>query len=511
MIASMDPAEEKLLIEKLLLLAVSVPVIFWLIVAFGRFLKKGTGVQLGAMYRLFCIAISVYLPLKMLRLDYSFESFDLRRELRALTILLSAFFVIALVQRYVWDGYFRRKRGTEIPKFLHELVALVIFVVSVTIVLSGIYKEGQALAGLVAGSGVVAIILGFAMQDLLGNIISGIALEIGKPFKRGDWVVYENQRAEVIEVNWRATRLRNNDDVYLDVPNNQIVKHAILNLSYPSKVHAERIQVGIDYNTAPNTVREVLKRAASNGFLVLQTPAPKVFLKNFGDSAITYEIKFWFERDDLYNDIMDSVHTNIWYELNRHNIKIPFPIRTLQIERRQAPPHSITPLVMDTLRKQKFFLCLDDAQTERLLTSAKLLRYGRGEKLIKQGDEGNSMFVLVNGAVDVHVGHDGEQTYVTTLRPGDYFGEMSLLTGEKRSATVVANSDCESLRIDKTSFAEVLLSNPGLLQKLSEMLASRRLETEGILHSTAEKKTIDTKQKEYTANFLVRLSSFFKL
>lgn len=497
--------------EKLLVLAIAIPVIFSLGVAIGRFLKKDTGVRLGAMYLLFCIAISIYLPLKILELDYNFDSFDLRRELRALSILLSAFFVIALVQRYVWDGYFRKKRSTEIPKFLHELVALVIFLMSLMIVLSGIYREGQALAGLVAGSGVVAIILGFAMQDLLGNIISGIALEVGKPFKRGDWVVYENQRAEVIEVNWRATRLRNNDDVYLDVPNNLIVKHALLNLSYPSKVHAERVTVGIDYNAAPNHVREILKRAASNGFSVLPTPAPKVYLKEFADSAVVYEIKFWVDRDDLYNDILDSVRTNIWYELNRHNIKIPYPVRTLQIERRPGTSHTITPIVLDTLRKQKFFLCLDDAQIDRMLASARLLRYGRGEKLIVQGDEGDSMFVLVSGTVDVHVGHDGTMTYVTTLKPGDYFGEMSLLTGEKRSATVVANGDCESLQIDKNSFAEVLLSNPELLQKLSEMLARRRLETEGILHSTAGKKTIETKQEEYTANFLARLSSFFKL
>jgi CRP-like cAMP-binding protein len=208
---------------------------------------------------------------------------------------------------------------------------------------------------------------------------------------------------------------------------------------------------------------------------------------------------------------MDSVHTNIWYELSRNNIKIPFPIRTLQVERRQPALHSVTPLVMDTLRKQKFFQCMDDAQIDRLLASAKLLRYGRGEHLITQGSEGNSMFVLVSGAVDVHVGHNGQLTYVTTLKPGDYFGEMSLLTGEKRSATVIANRDCESLRIDKESFAEVLLSNPELLQKLSGMLARRRLETEGILHSTTEKKTIETKQEEYTANFLSRLSSFFEL
>ncbi|HWB60230.1 MAG TPA: mechanosensitive ion channel family protein [Chthoniobacteraceae bacterium] len=499
------------LTEKLLIFAIVMPVIFWLTIALGRFLKRGTGVKLGAMYSLFSVAISIYLPLKILGLDTHFESFDLRRELRAATIVLSAFFITALIQRYIWEGYFHKKRGTDIPKFIHELVALVIIALALTIVLGGIYKEGQALAGLLAGSGLVAIILGFAMQDLLGNIISGIALEVGKPFKRGDWLVYENQRAEVIEVNWRSTRLRNNDDVYLDIPNNLIVKHALLNLSYPNKVHAERIQVGIDYNIPPNVVREVLRRAAINGYCVLPNPVPKVFLKDYADSAVIYELKFWFDRDDQYNDIMDSVRTNIWYELNRSGIGIPFPIRTVKIERRPPAPHSLAPLVLGTLRKQKFFQCMDDAQIDRMLASAKLLRYGRGEKLINQGDEGDSMFVLVNGTVDVHVNHEGMLTYVTTLKTGDYFGEMSLLTGEKRSATVIANNDCEALKVDKTSFAEVLLSNPDLLQKLSEMLARRRLETEGVLASTSEKKTIETKEQEYTANFLEKLSSFFKL
>ena len=501
--------------EKILILAVSMPVIYWLTVAFGRFLKRGTGVKLGAMYRLFCVALSIYLPLKILGLDYPLvydpNSFDLRRELRALTILFSAFFATALIQRYIWEGYFHKKRGTEIPKFVHELVALVTIAIALTIVLSGIYKEGRALAGLVAGSGVVAIILGFAMQDLLGNIISGIALEIGKPFRRGDWVIYEKERAEVVEVNWRSTRLRKDDDVYLDIPNNLIVKNALQNLSYPNKTHAERIQVGIDYGAAPNTVREVLKRAAMNGLCVLPHPAPKVFLKSFGDSAIVYEIKFWIERDDLYNDVIDSVNTNVWYELNRHNIKIPYPVRTLQLERRPSAARTVTQLVLDTLRKQKFFQCMNDAQIDRLLASAKLLRYGRGEQLITQGDEGDSMFVLISGTVDVHVLHDGTMTYVTTLKAGDYFGEMSLLTGEKRSATVIANNDCESLKIDKDTFAEALLANPELLQRLSEMLAQRRLETEGVLASTSENKTIETKQEEYTASFIRKLSSFFKL
>jgi len=506
--------------EKILELAVCVVGVYWLTVALGRFLKRKVGVKLGTMYRLFCITISLWLPLKILNLDYPLPDsigsgtsggFDLQRELLALSVLLGAIFAIALIRRYVWEGHFHEKRKTEIPKFLQQLAALIVFLVAVMIVLNGIYGEGRALAGLVAGSGIIAIILGFAMQDLLGNIISGIALEIGKPFKRGDWLIYETHRAEVIEVNWRSTKLCTNDHTYLDVPNSQIVRHTVVNLSYPTKRHAERITVGVDYDVPPNHVKEILKRAAIEGYHVLEHPAPKVFLKNFGDSAVNYELKFWMERDDLYNDVMDSVHTNIWYELNRNNIKIPFPIRTIQIERPRAVSKNIPSTLLPALRKHQFFQCLDDAGSERLLSTAKMFRYGKGEKIIMQGAEGHSMFVLVNGEAEVHVGSHAESTYVATLKTGDFFGEMSLLTGEKRSATVIAKSDCELLEIDKTDFAEVLQSNKELFQKLSEMLAKRRLETEGVLASAAGSQNIEAKQEEYAANFLERLSSFFQL
>lgn len=497
--------------EKIVVLAVAVPVVYWITVAAGRLLKRRAGVNLGMMYRLFCLAVSLYLPMKVLDLDWGTYPFELRRGLRAACILLATFFVTALVQRYVWKGYFFEKRKTEIPKFLRELAALVVFALAAVFVLDIVYGEGKALAGLLAGSGVAAIILGFAMQDLLGNIISGIALEIGKPFKPGDWLLFDNNHAEVIEVNWRSTRLLTNDHVTLDIPNNQIVRHSIVNLSYPTKTHAMRLTVGVDYNVPPNTVKEVIVHAARESMGVLSNPAPKCFLKEFADSAVQYELKFWMENDALYNDIFDSIRTNIWYALDRHKIKIPFPVRTLQVERKSPPSAAISPAMRAALRRQKFFQCLDETETDRLLASAKLLRFGRGEKLIQQGAEGRSMYVLVSGAAGVQVDHGGGASHVATLKAGDYFGEMSLLTGEKRNATVIAKEDSEVLEIDKPLFAEVLQSNETLLRKLSEMLAQRRLETEGILASTAEEKTILTKQEEYAANFLARLYSFFEL
>src|SRR5581483_6816672 len=145
------------------------------------------------------------------------------------------------------------------------------------------------------------------------------------------------------------------------------------------------------------------------------------------------------------------------------------------------------------------------------LESANLCRFGRNEKIIEQEAEGNSMFILAQGAAAVYVQRNGEAAQVATLRDGDYFGEMSLLTGEKRSATIVATTDCDVLEIEKPVFAELLQKNPALLQSLSEMLAQRRLENESVLASTAEQRTLMSRKAEYTASFLAKLGSFFEL
>src|SRR5213075_3514979 len=139
--------------------------------------------------------------------------------------------------------------------------------------------------GLVFGSSVIAIILGIAGQNLLGAIIAGIQLQISRPYKVGDWLQVNERFAEVMEINWRSTRLRTNDSIYLDIPNNEMVSHAIVNLHYPTEVHAMRIRVGVEYKNPPNRVKDALVRAASTAEGVLAEPKVRVFLVDFADSA----------------------------------------------------------------------------------------------------------------------------------------------------------------------------------------------------------------------------------
>src|SRR5213075_315255 len=287
----------------------------------GRFLKRRAGVGLGLLFRLFCLTLAFYTAIAV----YGIHA-DWRNHVGAAAILLSTALIVALVDRYVWDLYFEKRRRTTIPHFLREVVAGLIFLVVLLIVLSAGYHAERELKGLLAGSGVIAIILGFAGQNLFAGIIGGISIQINRPYKVGDWLQVGERFAEVMEINWRSTRLRTNDAIYLDIPNNEMVSHTIVNLHYPTEVHAMRIRVGVEYKNPPNRVKDALRRAAQSAKNVLADPPVKVFLVDFADFAVIYEIKFYMGNHARINETNDSVRTNVWYELKRQGVTIPFPI-----------------------------------------------------------------------------------------------------------------------------------------------------------------------------------------
>ena len=200
-----------------------------------------------------------------------------RYHVGAAAILLIAALIVALVNRYVWDLYFEKKRQTPIPHFLREVVGGIIFLIVLLLVLSYGYHAEARLKGLLAGSGVVAIIIGFAGQNLFAGIIGGISIQINRPYKLGDWLKVGDTYGEVREINWRSTRLCTNDYIYLDIPNNEMVSHQIVNLHYPTEVHAMRIRVGMEYKVPPNRVKDTLCRAAYRAKDVLPDPPRKSF------------------------------------------------------------------------------------------------------------------------------------------------------------------------------------------------------------------------------------------
>ena len=498
---------------------IAAPFIYLAALAAGRRLKRKYGVPLGLMFQLLSVSFAAYVPLRVLHYiqhgeghaDDSTKGWHDEgiRNFQAALIILGVVFALQLLRSFYWQRWFTRKHGAEAPKLLQQVFGFAVFCVSFALVLKIGY--GFQVDTFIAGSGIIAIVIGLAMQETLANIVSGIALHLSKPFRVGDWLIVDSQRAEVTEMNWRSTKLRTNDDYYLDIPNKAIVSHTIINLSYPTKVHSNRIRIGFEYSVPPNLVRDILRRATLNSSGVLDEPPTKVFLKDFGESAVIYEIKYSLDDERRFNDIEDSIRTNIWYEARRAGLAIPFPMRTIEIRRAGADSPKATADLRERLSRQELLAPLDEQQRTWVLDRAKIVRFGRGEKVIRQNSEGSSMFVIIHGDVDVLVHSNGNDTKVAELHPGQAFGEMCLLTGETRSATIVANTDCELWEIERAVLQPLIQENKALAERLSELLARRRMQTEGILAAHTPAQVVEQKRREYTVGFRRKLGSLFEI
>src|SRR5439155_2070461 len=158
----------------------------------------------------------------------------------------------------------------------------------------------------------------------------------------------------------------------------------------------------------PNRVKDALARAAQSAKNVLPSPPVKVFLVEFGDHAVTYEIKYYMGNHARFNETNDAVRTNVWYELKRQRINIPFPIRTLQLQRRgPGAPREDHEEARSILRREPLSQCLSDTQVESLVKLSALNPFGRGERVIEEGAEGDSMFVLLRGSAQVSISKNG--------------------------------------------------------------------------------------------------------
>lgn len=477
-------------------------VVYFLMILGGRTLKRRFLLPLGWVFNLFCVAGALYLPTLLPYVPVPGE-----RHMGAALIITGAFVLVGLVRHYFFDLLLRRRDGVQVPKFLGEFVSIAIIVGAVLGVLQFIY--GQKVPGLLAGAGIIGIVLGLALQDTLGNIFSGFAIYFGGQFKAGDWLLVEGHHAKIVEINWRSTRLRTTDDVCLDIPNSSITKQTVINYNFPTCVHAVRFQIGLEYGAPPTLVKAVLVEAALDCPHVLRTPAPDVFLKSFADWSISYELRYWLDDHAHMNPANSHIHTTLWYSLRRHNISIPFPIQHhLHIE--ALPRHAEDRAhIRESLQKAVFASVLSAAQLAEIVEGSRIVRFGQDESIIRQGADAGPMYVMVSGRAEVWIESGGVRTPVAVLGPDACIGESSVLTGESRSATVLALEDCLAVEVEKAALARIISASPELLDALSELLAQRRMKNEGLVAEAAG--SGQSTRSSYKAGFLGKLRTFFQV
>jgi mechanosensitive ion channel-like protein/cyclic nucleotide-binding protein len=358
---------------------------------------------------------------------------------------------------------------------------------------------------LLTTSAVGAVVVGFALQDTLGNLFAGLAIQIEKPFRVGQWIQIGDREGQVSEITWRATKLRTKAGQFLIVPNSVISKEPVLNYSEPIVPTRIEVEVGASYGVPPNEVKRAMQEAMANSPLVMRAPEPQVTIKAFGASSIDYLAQFWVEDYATDRTARDQVRTNIWYTFRRCNIEIPYPIQ-VQYERDEEPVTTERHIAAaaDHLGSINLFKTLGPEARQKLAHSADHRLFASGESIVRQDAEGDSMFVLMKGQARVVLEPSGQD--VAVIPEGGFFGEMSMLTGDRRTATVKAVDDVMVLEIAAKDFRELALAHPGLLDHVSTIVSTRRAGLEDAKAHAAVVVAPEAKD-----NFLARMRRFLNI
>lgn len=363
-------------------------------------------------------------------------------------------------------------RGREhFSTIFRDLLTLALWTFVVMVVLREFFQID--VTALLAIPAVITVVIGLALQETLGNIFSGLALQLSQPFQPGDWVRSADKIGRVQGVGWRATRILTRNNERVEIPNAQLAKEVLFN--YASHVVADEIVVGISYSQPPNRVREVMLSVLRDIPDVLRHPGPEVFAWQYGDSAIQYRVKYWLADYGVAEHVRDRAISSLWYALRRHGIEIPFPIRTLKLSREpRVPEAEQRRQLIAELRGVDFLRELNDDEMSILADAASVRQFGAGELLVHQGDLGDSLYIIRRGVVEVSAaGADGHAVHLTELTRPAFFGEMGLMTGEPRNATIRARGDVEVIEMAREGFIELFKSHPEAAAQMSDVIAAR--------------------------------------
>jgi small-conductance mechanosensitive channel/CRP-like cAMP-binding protein len=436
----------------------------------------------------------------------------------AIVAFAGAILVVDLLYRLVDRFVLARQRDDRgrqaIPQLVRDLGLWIL--VALTVVLAGREFLGWDISKLTIQSAVLSAVLGFALQDVLKNVFAGMALQMEQPFDTGDWLEVDAEPRQVMGMTWRSTHLRNSLGIDFREPNANLVASRIKNLGSGIEPSGFAVFVTVERSAPPRRVKETIESGVRTCAGVVAQPPPQALASSFSENGVVYEVRYWTRDVHALTRLRDEVVSRIWYHLQREGFRIPFPVRRVELE----PTSKIaadraswrTRRAAELLARIDLFAPLPAEVRQRLAEGAKLRYYDNGERLVAEGETGDSLFVLARGRVMVTksgTAIGATSVSLALLREGQCFGEMSLLTGEPRSATITAEGAVEVFVLDRSALAPILEQDPGLAETLSKLLAERVAATAARFEDREEELRRTREHSQDT--ILQRIRSFFKL
>lgn len=400
-------------------------------------------------------------------------------------------FGVALMDTLAGQAYALRGKAFPVPGLIRNLLrALVLLAALLVILRTGL---GINIAPLLASTALITAVVGFALQGVLGNLLAGMSLHITRSILPGDWLAMDGMEGRVLDTNWRETLLENTHGHRLVVPNSMVAGAVVHNMSRPTPLRRHTLAVGASYADAPAAVIEALVQSAAAVPAVAREPAPAAYITEFKDFGINYELRFWTRDYPNRTPINGDVARMIWYRFKRRGIEIPFPMsdkllndfmEVVYTQRRLAADDQELERRADELQAGELGQqLLADADGASLLQPAewrtlagvvRRILFTRGEMLFRQGEPGDTCYVLVRGRLAGTLVFDGGAApHTFEIAPGALVGEMSLLTGLPRTATVQAVEEAELLELAPAAFTRLLGLRPEIPERLAGLVAER--------------------------------------
>jgi small-conductance mechanosensitive channel len=399
---------------------------------------------------------------------------------------------------------FRKRKGYEAPSLMRDIFSLVLYITAFAVILK-YHFETLSFGALLSGSALLGVILGLALQDTLGNLFSGISLHADKPFQVGDVITVGKNTGVLMASTWRAVKIKTFSNHIVLVSNSVIAKEAI-EVCPQNGSNARIVTFSAAYTDSPVKVIHVVREVVRECDNVIRYMTPNVRIRNLGDSAVDYEVKYWLIDYARHNDTDALIRQRIWYAFRRSGLTFAFPVRTVHIE--QTPAHDGDRRDAETLAELlsavDIFSPLNSAELNALASNVRGHVFAPGEIIIRAGDSGSSMFVVSRGSVDVRVDSNGTSRMLKRLSEGDFFGEMGLFTGEPRTANVIAADETEVLEIGHDAMKGLFETNPDLVEALSHTINERRAGLDA-------RSDPPTDEQETHAGILSKIKHFFGL
>jgi small-conductance mechanosensitive channel/CRP-like cAMP-binding protein len=436
--------------------------------------------------------------------------------LRTPTWILGAASIVGASATLLFSVVLPRMR-LHTPPIVQDVVVAIAMVGSTLAVLS---RAGVNLSGLIATSAVFTAMLGFSLQDVIGNIAGGLALQVDNSIEEGDWIKVGDVTGRVVEIRWRHTAVETRNWETVLIPNTVMTKSNVFILGrrrgQPTQLR-RWVHFSVDWRFQPGDVINVVQSALRAAHLerVAREPQPNVVLMDMADSYGKYAVRYWLTEIATDDPTDSSVRACVYFALQRADMTLAMPAHALFVTEETVDRKAIKTEKQITRRRQllgklELFNGLSEAECTELAKNMKYAPFAKGEVMTRQGAEAHWLYLMEEGNAAVRISDGMIDREVAQLSGPCFFGEMSLLTGEPRSATVIADSEVECFRLDKFAVQTLIDARPQLAEQLARLLADRRVALQAAKEGLSADAAKERAAREANA-LLTRIRSFFAL